>query len=67
MKDLFLEYSLWIYGLFAAMLGGGFMLLNNGKQSKETCQAVHKAVDERLQSMDSKLDKLLDIHLNGKK
>lgn len=67
MKTWVLEYSLWVYGLIFALMGSGFILLENKKGNKETCAATHKAVDQRLESMDKKLDKLLDLHLNGTK
>lgn len=66
-KDIALQYSLWIYGLFASMIGSSFVYLDKKKTNKETCKAVHMAVDQRLESMDGKLDKLIDMHLNGNK
>jgi len=61
------EYALWIYGLFATMIGGSFLFMDKKKQDKAVCKVLHESFDKQLDKIDKKLDQLIDIHLNGVK
>jgi hypothetical protein len=70
MKTWAIDMALWIYGLLFSMIGGVFVYLGNQKQDKIVCGKVHEATDKRFESVDKKmdymidkLDKLYDLHL----
>jgi hypothetical protein len=70
MKTWALEMSLWLYGLMFSMIGGSFVYLSNQKQDKGLCEKIHNGTDQRIGSVDKKidyviekLDKLYDLHL----